>query len=128
MVSDTEIRVTVPQTAQPGLVVLKTPKGDITTKTELTFTEPIALEAFAPAEVKPGSELTITGEYLNLIKEVIFADEVTVPADEFVSQSRQEIKVMFLILLRPVSSSCLMELKSPIGFILKGNWRLLCHR
>ena len=71
VVSDTEIRVTVPQTAQPGLVVLKTPKGDITTKTELTFTEPIALEAFAPAEVKPGSELTITGEYLNLIKEVI---------------------------------------------------------
>lgn len=94
VVSDTEIRVTVPQTAQPGLVVLKTPKGDITTKTELTFTEPIALEAFAPAEVKPGSELTITGEYLNLIKEVIFADEVTVPADEFVSQSRQEIKVI----------------------------------
>lgn len=94
VVSDTEIRVTVPQTAQPGLVVLKTPKGDITTKTELTFTEPIALEAFAPAEVKPGSELTITGEYLNLIKEVIFADEVTVPADKFVSQSRQEIKVI----------------------------------
>lgn len=94
VVSDTEIRVTVPQTAQPGLVVLKTPKGDITTKTELTFTEPIALEAFAPAEVKPGSELTITGEYLNLIKEVIFADEVTVSADEFVSQSRQEIKVI----------------------------------
>ena len=94
VVSDTEFRVTVPQTAQPGLVVLKTPKGDITTKTELTFTEPIALEAFAPAEVKPGSELTITGEYLNLIKEVIFADEVTVPADEFVSQSRQEIKVI----------------------------------
>ncbi len=94
VVSDTEIRVTVPQTAQPGLVVLKTPKGDITTKTELTFTESIALEAFAPAEVKPGSELTITGEYLNLIKEVIFADEVTVPADEFVSQSRQEIKVI----------------------------------
>lgn len=94
VVSDTEIRVTVPQTVQPGLVVLKTPKGDITTKTELTFTEPIALEAFAPAEVKPGGELTITGEYLNLIKEVIFADEVTVPADEFVSQSRQEIKVI----------------------------------
>ena len=94
VVSDTEIRVTVPQTAQPGLVVLKTPKGDITTKTELTFTEPIALEAVAPAEVKTGSELTITGEYLNLIKEVIFADEVTVPADEFVSQSRQEIKVI----------------------------------
>ncbi len=94
VVSDTEIRVIVPQTAQPGLVVLRTPQGDITTKTSLSYTEPIALEAFAPAEVKPGGELTITGEYLNLIKEVIFADEVTVPADGFVSQSREEIKVI----------------------------------
>lgn len=128
VVSDTEIRVTVPQTAQPGLVVLKTPKGDITTKTELTFTEPIALEAFAPAEVKPGSELTITGEYLNLIKEVIFADEEQCLLMSLSVKAVRRLKLLFLILLRPVSSSCLMELKSPIGFILKGNWRLLCHR
>ncbi len=94
IISDTEIRVIVPQTAQPGLVVLKTPNGDITTKTELTYTEPIALEAFAPGEVKPGNELTITGEYLNLIKEVIFANEVTVVATDFVSQNRKEIKVI----------------------------------
>ena len=133
VVSDTEIRVTVPQTAQPGLVVLKTPKGDITTKTELTFTEPIALEAFAPAEVKPGSELTITGEYLNLIKEVIWKPgrptrTALVYSAIFRFSSSPALKLLFLILLRPVSSSCLMELKSPIGFILKGNWRLLCHR
>lgn len=94
VISDTEIRITVPQTAQPGLIVLKTPKGDITTKTELNYMEPIGLEAFAPGELKPGKELTISGEYLNLIKEVIFADEVTVSADKFISQSRQEIKVI----------------------------------
>lgn len=94
VISDTEIRITVPQTAQPGLIVLKTPKGDITTKTELNYMEPISLEAFAPGELKPGKELTISGEYLNLIKEVIFADEVTVSADKFISQSRQEIKVI----------------------------------
>jgi predicted RecA/RadA family phage recombinase len=91
VVSDTEIRVTVPQTAQPGLVVLKTSKGDITTKTELTFTEPIDLESVSPVEVNPGEVITITGEYLNLIKEVIFADNVIVT--EFDSQSRKELKV-----------------------------------
>lgn len=91
VVSDTEIRVTVPQTAQPGLVVLKTPKGDITTKTELTFTEPIDLASVSPLEVNPGEVITITGEYLNLIKEIIFADNVIVT--EFESQERKEIKV-----------------------------------
>ena len=94
VISSTEIRVAVPQTAEPGLVVLKTPKGEITTKTKLTFTEPIALEAMSPVQIKPGAELTISGEYLNLIQEIIFADEVTVVAEDFVSQSRKEIKVI----------------------------------
>lgn len=94
VISDKEIRVAVPQTAEPGLIVLKTPNGEITTKTELNYTEPIGLESFAPAEIKPGNELTISGEYLNLIKEIIFADEVTVASDKFVSQSRKEIKVI----------------------------------
>lgn len=44
VISDREIRITVPQEAQPGLVTLRTPNGDITTKTELTFTEPISIE------------------------------------------------------------------------------------
>ena len=83
---------------------------------------------FAPAEVKPGSELTITGEYLNLIKEVIFADEVTVPADEFVSQSRQEIKVIVPDSAQTGKFILSDGAEIPIGFILKGNWRLLCHR
>lgn len=71
VISDREIRITVPQEAQPGLVTLRTPNGDITTRTELTFTEPISIENFTPATVLPGDELTIEGEYLNLIHEVI---------------------------------------------------------
>lgn len=93
-VSDAEIRVTVPQEAQPGLVVLRTPKGDITTKTELTFTEPISIESFSPMSVRSGDELTISGEYLNLIHEVIFADEVVVPEENFLSHDRKTIKVV----------------------------------
>ena len=91
VISDTEIRVTVPQTAEPGLLKLKTPQGDIVTKTELTFTEPIDLEVLTPATIKPGEILTLKGEYLNLIAEVIFADNIIVKAEDFINQTRQEI-------------------------------------
>ena len=91
VISDTEIRVTVPQEAEPGLVTLKTPNGDITTKTELTYIETISLESFTPSSVRPGDELTITGEYLNLIHEVIFADEVAVLEDKFTVHDRNTI-------------------------------------
>ena len=94
VISENEIRVEVPQTAEPGLVTLRTPKGDITTKTGLTYSEPISLDAVAPNPVKPGATLTLTGEYLNLIKEVIFADNVTVEAAAFAAQNRKEIKVV----------------------------------
>lgn len=93
VISDNEIRITVPQNAEPGHVVLHSPKGDITTKTILTFTEPISIEKLSPLSVKPGDELTITGDYLNLISEVIFADDVTVDKKDFTSHSRYEIKL-----------------------------------
>jgi len=92
--SSTLITLTVPQEATPGLVVLKTPQGEITTKTEIGFSEPISIAAFAPAVIKPGSELTITGDYLNLVANVIFTDRVSVPKESFTSQSRTEIKLI----------------------------------
>mgnify|MGYP000784351392 FL=1 len=94
VISDREIRITVPQEAQPGLVTLRTPNGDITTRTELTFTEPISIENFTPATVLPGDELTIEGEYLNLIHEAIFADDVTVTEEDFITHERNMIKLL----------------------------------
>lgn len=91
VISDTEIRITVPQEAEPGFVTLKTPNGDITTKTELTYIETISLESLTPSSVRPGDELTITGDYLNLIHEVIFADEVAVSEDKFTVHDRNTI-------------------------------------
>ncbi|MBE0668806.1 MAG: IPT/TIG domain-containing protein, partial [Bacteroidales bacterium] len=88
------LTLTVPQEAVPGLVVLKTPDGDITTKTPIGFSEPISIASFAPATIKPGLELTITGDYLNLVGEVIFTDRVVVAKANFVSQSRTQIKVI----------------------------------
>ena len=93
VISDTEIRITVPQDAEPGQLVLRTPQGDITTQTELTFTEPISIDELSPLSVLPGDELTIKGDYLNLINEVIFADNVTVSAEDFVAHDRKNIRL-----------------------------------
>ena len=88
------LTLTVPQEAMPGYVVLKTPDGDITTKTEIGFSEPISIAGFSPATVKAGDELTITGDYLNLVGEVILTDRIAVTGDDFTSQSRTEIKLV----------------------------------
>lgn len=94
VISDKEIRVTVPQTAEVGYVILHTPKGDITTKTKLTYSEPISLKSISPLSIKPGEVLTITGEYLNLMHEVIFTDGVIVAKDAFIKHQRDEIQVV----------------------------------
>lgn len=93
VVSTNEIRVTVPQTAEVGYVILKTPTGEITTKTKLTYTEPISIETTTPNLVKPGEILTIKGEYLNLIKEIIFFEDLPVGEADFIVHSRKEIQV-----------------------------------
>lgn len=99
VISANEIRVTVPQTAQPGTVTLHYTNGTIETKSMLTYLEPISIESIEPLRVKPGEELTINGEYLNLINEVCFAfvedgDSVNVYADAFTAHERKQIKVI----------------------------------
>ncbi len=91
VISENEIQITVPQDAEVGLITLKSEKGEITTMTEITYSEPISIDDVT-SPVKPGEVLTIQGEYLNLIKEVIFAEKKAVTT--FVSQSRKEIKVV----------------------------------
>lgn len=91
-----EILVQVPVDGpEVGYVTLVTANGtEIVTQTQLTYEEPIVFEGFSPATAMPGEVITITGDYLNLIHEVIFADEVAVPEAEFISHSRYQIEVV----------------------------------
>lgn len=78
-----------------GYVTLVTANGtEITTQTQLTYEEPIVFEGFSPASVMPGEVLTITGDYLNLMHEVIFAEDVAVPEDDFITHTRYEITLV----------------------------------
>lgn len=93
VIDEREIRITIPQDAGVGLLTLKTPEGDITTITPLTYSEPISIESVTPATIKAGQTLTVTGDYLNLIKSIIFFDGIAVGDTAFVSQTRKKIEV-----------------------------------
>ncbi len=90
-----EIRVTVPKDGpELGYPVLTLADGStITAKTQLSYSEPIVFESFSPTEVLPGTTITIKGDYLNLIHEVILPGEVYIPDDLFVAHDRYTIKV-----------------------------------
>lgn len=106
LISAEEIRVIVPQTALPGYVTLMLRNGEsIVTKTQLTYSEPVSIESFSPESVRPGDVLTIKGDYLNLMSQVIFAEDVIVSdemvaeeetteaASKFLKHTRNEIQV-----------------------------------
>lgn len=64
----------------------------LTSSVDLTYTEPIVFTSFEPASAMPGDVVTIKGDYLNLVAEVIFPDGQYVT--EFESQSRYELTVV----------------------------------
>ncbi|MBP5219861.1 MAG: hypothetical protein J6034_04065, partial [Bacteroidaceae bacterium] len=94
--TESEIRVTVPKDGPEIGFVTLTDNTDAkyTTKTKLEYTENIEFEKFAPATAMPGEEITISGDYLNNVHMVEFAENVYVSEDEFTKHDRYEIKVV----------------------------------
>lgn len=96
VVNSNDIRIVVPQDAKIGKVVLTTKAGQkIEGSKTLTYTEPVAFaekDMFSPAKVKPGQELTINGDYLNLVQKIVFTDGVEVA--DFKEHSREKIVVV----------------------------------
>lgn len=90
-----EIRVTVPKDGpEVGYPVLTLSDGKtLTGKTQITYSEPILIDSFSPAEVLPGQSVTIEGDYLNLIHEVIFTNGIVLSEDLFSTHTRYKIVV-----------------------------------
>jgi len=88
------LQVTVPlEGPEVGKVSIVAADGrNLTSKTDLSFTEPIVIDNFTPKNVVSREVITFTGEYMNVVKEVIFTGENAV-VTEFESQSRHELKV-----------------------------------
>ncbi len=94
-VSVREIKIVTPQDAQEGYVKLVYPDGELSTKTLLAFHDPIEIDEVSPNPVKGGQTLTITGQYLNFVHDVIFADRDTVSSEDFLSVESGKIELVF---------------------------------
>ena len=95
-----EIWIEVPkEKCEPGIVTLVTAKGgELKTITPITYEENISLSSvYVGSEGnlsgKVGDIVTFKGDYLNLMHEVVFADDVRVPETEFVAHDRYTISV-----------------------------------
>ncbi len=91
-----EIRITLPKDGpEPGYPVLKTKGGKtIQPDTPLSYTENIVLDSVSPEAAYPGEKVTLKGDYLNLIHEVVFTKDVVISEKDFVSQNRYSIVVV----------------------------------
>lgn len=85
------IELTIPTAAERGRIVLKTPAGDVESKSILDFDAPPITITGLPEGAKPGTNVTITGDNLNWVEAVVFNREVGVPKAQFVSRSASEI-------------------------------------
>ncbi|HET6721628.1 MAG TPA: IPT/TIG domain-containing protein, partial [Chitinophagaceae bacterium] len=84
------IRLIVPQSAEQGYVTLKTPEGDIVTKTKFNLDVLTTIASITP-QARPGENITITGTYLNWVDRVIFSRDKVV--ETFVSKVMDKLVV-----------------------------------
>lgn len=85
------IEVVVPQASTVGHVSLKTAAGDsIVSKTIFGAAYTIAVRSYT-GSARPGSNVTINGDFLNYVKQVTFAQNL--PVTQFVSQSLHQLVV-----------------------------------
>ncbi len=80
----------IPASTEQGYATLKTPGGNVVSKTKINFKVPVTITSMT-AKVRPGENITIKGEFLNWVKEVKFAKDIA--ETTFVSQSLNELVI-----------------------------------
>lgn len=90
--SNTQIKLVVPDAVETGKVVLSTPDGDIESKTIFSLEVPVVITSVS-SEAKPGTNITITGEKLNWIESIEFPSDLLIEKSAFVSQTQTELVV-----------------------------------
>ena len=120
-----EIRVITPSAGAEaasvtGPVVIVDENGKAyESKAELTFTEGIVLDSFSPASAMPGDVVTVKGDYLYNVQQIVLKNGVYVTGDQIVSKNRRELK--FIVpsnaVTGPVTIGDVDEINNPDGLI-----------
>ena len=120
-----EIRVLTPavgaeDASVTGPVVIVDNAGNTyKSKTEITFTEGIVIESFSPATAMPGDVVTVKGDYLYNVQQVVLNNGVYVTGDQITEKSRRELK--FIVpsnaVTGPVTIGDVDENNNPEGLI-----------
>lgn len=91
------IYVNIPEETVPGKIKLVVGNDTITSEGTLTFEEPIEVTSISPLEgLNAGDEISIKGDYVYNIAEVIFTSGVAgapVLAEDFTYVSRKEVRL-----------------------------------
>ena len=120
-----EIRVVTPaagaeDASVTGPIVITDNAGNTyQSMAELTFTEGIVLDSFSPANAMPGDEVTVKGDYLYNVQQIVLNNGVYVTGDQITAKSRRELK--FIVpsnaVTGPVTIGDVDENNNPEGLI-----------
>ena len=120
-----EIRVITPSAGAEdasvtGPVVIIDKAGNTyKSKSDITFTEGIVLDSFSPATAMPGDVVTVKGDYLYNVQQVVLGGGVYVTGEQITEKSRRELK--FIVpsnaVTGPVTIGDVDENNNPDGLI-----------
>jgi len=120
-----EIRVVTPAAGAEDasvagpLVIIDGSGNTYKSKSDLSFTEGIVLESFSPATAMPGDEITVKGDYLYNVQQIVLNNGVYVTGDQITAKSRRELKfiVPSAAVTGPVTIGDVDENNNPDGLI-----------
>jgi hypothetical protein len=92
-VSAGEITAVIPADAVNGYITLRYPGGSIITKSQITYADAVTFTAVEgdTDPVRAGDVITIKGDNLTGVTQVVFSVDVTVERRDFLTQDRYEI-------------------------------------
>ena len=120
-----EIRVVTPaagaeDVSVTGPVVIVDKDGNVyKSKADIEFTEGIVLDSFSPASAMPGDVVTVNGDYLYNVQQIVLGGGVYVTGEQITEKSRRELK--FIVpsnaITGPVTIGDVDENNNPDGLI-----------